>query len=57
MLIGKNQIINYYDAATGAVMSKLTGIVPYPVDYQQVMGDNLIVEQNTKAINWNLLTG
>ena len=57
VLIGKNQIINYYDAATGAVMSKLTGIVPYPVDYQQVMGDNLIVEQNTKAINWNLLTG
>ena len=57
VLIGKNQIINYYDAATGNIVSKLTGIVPYPVDYQQIMGDNLILEQNTKAVNWNLLTG
>ena len=57
VLIGKNQILNYYDVMTGTIVSKLMGIVPYIVDYQQVTGDNLVVEQNTKAVNWNLLTG
>ena len=57
VLIGKNKILNYYDVATGSVVSKLAGIAPYPVDYQQIVGDNLVVEQNTKAVNWNLLTG
>ena len=57
VLIGKNQILNYYDVATGTIVSKLVGIVPYIVDYQQITGDNLVVEQNTKAVNWNLLTG
>ncbi len=57
VLIGKNKILNYYDVATGAIVSKLAGIAPYSIDYQQIVGDNLVVEQNTKAVNWNLLTG
>jgi WD40 repeat protein len=57
VMVGKNQKLLNFDVATGSIVSKLSGIVQYPVSYHQLLADNLVLVQNTKALNWNLLTG